>query len=79
MYAWAVGSNALYLPEEAGFRIGINGIRYIILEVHYDNPLGTQGIVDSSGVEITMTKKLRPVYLIRTKLTIVRRRCLNTR
>lgn len=32
-----------------------------MLEIHYNNPEKTKGIVDSSGVRMTMTADLRPI------------------
>jgi len=62
LYTWAVGSNSLILPPEAGYRMSLNdslSIQYLVLEVHYDNALGTPGRVDNSGVLIHFTEKLR--------------------
>ena len=62
LYVWAVGSNALVLPKEAGFRMGNKssyGVRHAILEVHYDNPQITANITDNSGIRIYYTSKLR--------------------
>lgn len=61
MYAWAVGGSSFVLPEDTGFRLGgdgqlINGFRYLILEVHYNNPDLKEDIVDSSGVILHVTK-----------------------
>jgi dopamine beta-monooxygenase len=35
--------------------------QYIVLEIHYNNPEKTAGIIDSSGVRMTMTADLRPI------------------
>lgn len=51
LYVWAIGMGDFILPEEAGLRIGRNDIQNIILEIHYDNPAHTTGIVDYMGFE----------------------------
>jgi len=58
-YAWARGIDALSLPEEAGYLLH-NAESTFILEIHYDNPEGESGIVDSSGVRMHTTSQLRP-------------------
>eukprot|EP00029_Vermamoeba_vermiformis_P009811 TRINITY_DN5025_c0_g1_i1.p1 TRINITY_DN5025_c0_g1~~TRINITY_DN5025_c0_g1_i1.p1 ORF type:complete len:918 (+),score=220.33 TRINITY_DN5025_c0_g1_i1:175-2928(+) len=62
LYAWAVGMDPFETPENVGFRVGQNAVtQYIVLEIHYNNPEKTKGIVDSSGVRMTMTADLRPI------------------
>lgn len=54
MYSWAVGMNDLVLTDDLGIPIG-NGatdIKYVILEVHYDNPGGLTNIVDNFGMKL---------------------------
>jgi len=62
---WAVGGNAMQMPNEAGMPMGLSTIpgdvstaRNVMLEVHYDNPDGVQ-ITDSSGFKLYYTDKLR--------------------
>ncbi|KAM6170122.1 dopamine beta-hydroxylase [Rhynchocyon petersi] len=58
--AWALGAKAFYYPEEAGLAFGGAGSsRYLRLEVHYHNPLKTQGRRDSSGIRLYYTASLR--------------------
>lgn len=51
IYGWAPGQAAYALPDDVGTPFGawedITGLRMII---HYDNPQGVSGILDSSGV-----------------------------
>mmetsp|Transcript_46416 Transcript_46416/g.77142 ORF Transcript_46416/g.77142 Transcript_46416/m.77142 type:complete len:668 (-) Transcript_46416:45-2048(-) len=54
---WAVGGSDFYFPEHVGFPI--EGLQYVLLEIHYDNPNEIEGIVDSSGVRIYWTDELR--------------------
>jgi len=54
MYSWAVGMNDLILTGDLGIPIG-NGatdVKYVILEVHYDNPGGLTNIVDNFGMRL---------------------------
>lgn len=58
LYVWASGVQELRLPAAAGYPINPN-TNYLVLEVHYNNPSATTGIVDSSGVQIVYTPTLR--------------------
>lgn len=59
--AWAAGGGSQYTPPEAGFPMGqkSTSIKFIILEVHYNNPDYVGGYTDNSGIRIHFTKKLR--------------------
>ncbi|XP_069169748.1 DBH-like monooxygenase protein 1 [Procambarus clarkii] len=59
--AWAIGSEGEMYPEHVGVPLGEEhgGATYFMLEIHYDNPNLRTGIVDSSGVRIMYTQKLR--------------------
>jgi len=62
LYAWGVGGTSLILPDEAGYRIGQiddNDIQYLVLEIHYSNEFQTEGRIDTSGIIIHYTEKLR--------------------
>lgn len=61
LWAWAPGQGEFMLPEDAGFKIGDIPSREITirLQVHYNNPLGTGGQVDSSGFIALTTTELR--------------------
>ena len=52
-YAWAVGANDFCPPNDVGFVFDTE-FPWHVLEIHYDNPSGLDGIVDDSGVAITM-------------------------
>jgi len=55
-----MGADAFVYPEEAGLSIGgVDFNPYIMLEVHYNNPELHQGVVDSSGIRLVLTKTLR--------------------
>lgn len=49
IYAWAPGQQPLSFPE-GGLRTGPN-TRYV-LEIHYNNTAGLEGVVDTSGLRI---------------------------
>jgi len=51
LMAWAVGGKDFCTPEDIGFFIKKES-PYFILEIHYDNPRGTTGIVDESGMRL---------------------------
>ncbi|KAL0275472.1 UNVERIFIED_CONTAM: hypothetical protein PYX00_003309 [Menopon gallinae] len=58
--AWAMGAGPFSYPKEAGLPIG--GPEYnqfVMLEVHYNNPGLTSGVIDSSGVRLYLTPSLR--------------------
>ncbi|XP_042880664.1 DBH-like monooxygenase protein 1 isoform X2 [Penaeus japonicus] len=59
--AWAVGSEGEMFPEHVGVPMGEEhgGATYFMLEIHYNNPNLRRGVVDSSGVRIMYTEKLR--------------------
>ncbi len=62
IYAWAIGMGPVALPSDAGFRIGNNlkgGIQWGMIEMHYNNPGGVAGVVDSSGFKFKYTKVMR--------------------
>merc|ERR1712228_682156 len=53
LYVWAVGGNPLTFPEDVAMPLaGDSGLHYALLEIHYDNPMLRQDIVDSSGVRV---------------------------
>ena len=59
--AWGLGGEAFSFPPEAGYPVGEDhgSATYYMFEVHYDNPGQHSGIIDSSGLEILLTPKLR--------------------
>jgi hypothetical protein len=61
VWAWAPGQDEFWMPPEAGFLIGDRpgGRVTLRLQVHYNNPLNTTGQIDSSGVDLHVTDKLR--------------------
>ncbi|XP_076680206.1 MOXD1 homolog 1-like [Andrena cerasifolii] len=58
--AWARGSAGEWLPEHVGIPIAEHSEgSYYMLEVHYNNP-SMKKVVDSSGIRLHLTPKLRP-------------------
>uniref|UniRef100_A0A0K0FD39 DBH-like monooxygenase protein 1 (inferred by orthology to a human protein) n=1 Tax=Strongyloides venezuelensis TaxID=75913 RepID=A0A0K0FD39_STRVS len=59
--AWAFGAGPFVYPEEAGAVFGGKDFpAYIMVEIHYNNEKKESGIIDSSGIIITYTDRLRP-------------------
>lgn len=57
---WAMGASSFTYPKEAGLPIGGENYNpYIRLEVHFNNPDLTGGLIDSSGMIIKMVSQLR--------------------
>ncbi|KAG0721914.1 MOXD1 1 [Chionoecetes opilio] len=58
---WAIGGKGEMFPLNAGFPVGEEhgGATYFMMETHYDNPNMRRGVVDSSGLRIFYTEKLR--------------------
>lgn len=55
---WAPGTTKFTMPPGVGLRVGADaargadvsaGIRYAVLQIHYNNPAGLTGLIDSSG------------------------------
>eukprot|EP00058_Branchiostoma_floridae_P006570 XP_002592058.1 hypothetical protein BRAFLDRAFT_104768 [Branchiostoma floridae] len=60
LVAWAIGSGDVVYPEHVGYPIGDeDDSGYVMMEMHYDNPLLVSGIQDSSGIRLTYTPELR--------------------
>lgn len=60
IYGWSVGMGPFVLPASAGVRAGKNtDVRYVALQIHYENPSLATNLVDSSGIVIKRTTTLR--------------------
>ncbi|XP_063221967.1 tyramine beta-hydroxylase [Bacillus rossius redtenbacheri] len=58
--AWAMGAPPFVYPEEAGLPIGGPDFNpYVMLEIHYNNPEKKSDWVDSSGVRLHISPRLR--------------------
>ncbi|XP_022332159.2 peptidyl-glycine alpha-amidating monooxygenase A-like isoform X2 [Crassostrea virginica] len=61
LFAWAKNAPRLKLPKDVGFHVGgKTSIKYIVIQVHYVNPLPA-GSLDTSGIRLSMTS-LRQRY-----------------
>jgi len=59
--AWAIGGQEFYFPDHTGLSVGASDDpSFYIMETHYDNPTQRSGVIDNSGLRITMTTTLRP-------------------
>jgi len=59
---WAPGVKSIDFPKEAGLKFGLGGedsTKYVILEIHYDNPKYVEDVEDTSGFNLTFTPDLR--------------------
>eukprot|EP00755_Sulcionema_specki_P022949 Sspe_Gene.77715::Locus_48572_Transcript_1_1_Confidence_1.000_Length_1981::g.77715::m.77715 len=56
---WAMGGSPVTLPDEAGLQIGKTKGKQMWLQVHYYNPKGIAGKVDTSGITLKITPVLR--------------------
>lgn len=60
VYMWAPGSVPSQPPSNVGIPFGGSaGYVALQIEIHYNNPSGIQGLLDSSGVRVYYTSKLR--------------------
>jgi len=57
-WPWAVGSEPIVFPAEAGMPMG-EGKKWFALQMHYYNPSLDTGVMDSSGVRVTFANTLR--------------------
>jgi dopamine beta-monooxygenase len=60
LFGWAPGTPRVDAPPEAGHPLGRDSVRYLALQVHFDNPQGLAGVLDNSGFRVSITRKLRP-------------------
>eukprot|EP00026_Physarum_polycephalum_P006528 Phypoly_transcript_06576.p1 GENE.Phypoly_transcript_06576~~Phypoly_transcript_06576.p1 ORF type:complete len:551 (+),score=51.01 Phypoly_transcript_06576:87-1739(+) len=61
LYGWAPGGGSAVLPAVTGFPMGARegSVKYLVLEIHYDNPDGKGGYQDNSGFRVWYTKQPR--------------------
>lgn len=59
-YVWAPGEGPLVLPEHLGAPLfGEDGFQAFEIEIHYNNPTRTPGVIDNSGVQVFWTSNVR--------------------
>lgn len=61
IWAWAPGAGEYLYPDVTGILVGdrANGRVTVRIQVHYNNPLGVAGQIDSSGLDVYLTPNLR--------------------
>jgi dopamine beta-monooxygenase len=61
-WGWAPGIAPLALPAEAGLLVGAEAQEsvHFVLQIHYDNPRQESGHRDRSGVNVYVSRELRP-------------------
>lgn len=58
--AWAIGGEPFEYPEDVGYSLGMkDDPKYVLLQIHYNNPELDKGVVDNSGFRLFCTDKLR--------------------
>jgi hypothetical protein len=60
LQGWAPGATETPLPADVGLQMPQGASAYLALEVHYNNTANYPDALDASGVELCVTKKLRP-------------------
>ena len=61
IYPWALGIPRFDYPEEAGELLGRNtGSLNLAMQMHYDNPLLLEDLVDNTAMKIYINHELRP-------------------
>ncbi|XP_033750816.1 dopamine beta-hydroxylase-like [Pecten maximus] len=60
---WSVGMPGFCHNGDAGIKIGPNGHKYVVMQMHWNNPLGRSDYTDSSGMTLFYTPILRPYNL----------------
>ncbi|XP_069462783.1 DBH-like monooxygenase protein 1 [Ambystoma mexicanum] len=59
-FAWAIGGEGFTYPPHVGLSIGApTDPKYVLMEIHYDNPSFQEGLMDSSGLQLFYTPHLR--------------------
>jgi dopamine beta-monooxygenase len=59
IWFWGIGMAPFYYPEDIGFHVGKNGVKHALLQIHYHNPEKVTRTHDSSGVKITLDRRMR--------------------
>ena len=57
LHGWAPGIGPLILPLQSGFRVGGSGARYVVFEIHVNNP----GLDEGQSMTASMRLGLTPV------------------
>jgi len=57
---WSIGSPGECLSDQYGFPIGLGGFQYVVLQIHWNNPLKIADQYDASGIHLYYTSQLRP-------------------
>ncbi|KAF1663106.1 DBH-like monooxygenase protein 1, partial [Aptenodytes patagonicus] len=60
IFAWAIGGEGFTYPPHVGLSIGTAADpQFVLMEVHYDNPSYTEGLIDNSGLRLIYTPVIR--------------------
>ncbi|KAM4771852.1 DBH-like monooxygenase protein 1 isoform 2-T2 [Rhinophrynus dorsalis] len=60
LFAWAIGGQGFTYPPHVGFSIGMaTDPKFVLMEIHYDNPSCREGLIDNSGIQLYYTPYVR--------------------
>ncbi|OCT57428.1 hypothetical protein XELAEV_18003496mg [Xenopus laevis] len=60
VFAWAIGGEGFTFPPHVGLSIGMpTDPKYVLMEIHYDNPSQQEGLTDNSGIRLYYTHHVR--------------------
>ncbi|XP_075453452.1 DBH-like monooxygenase protein 1 isoform X1 [Ascaphus truei] len=60
LFAWAIGGEGFTYPPHVGMSIGMpTDPKYVLMEIHYDNPSYQEGLIDNSGIQMFYTPHIR--------------------
>uniref|UniRef100_A0A8C5W798 Monooxygenase DBH like 1 n=1 Tax=Leptobrachium leishanense TaxID=445787 RepID=A0A8C5W798_9ANUR len=60
IFAWAIGGEGFTYPPHVGLSIGLStDPKYVLMEIHYDNPSHREGLIDNSGIQLYYTPHVR--------------------
>jgi hypothetical protein len=58
-YGWAPGDLPIALPSKLGSLLGTDGYHSYRIQIHYNNPSVTSGLLNSSGIKVFWTSQKR--------------------
>lgn len=61
-YAWAPGVGALQFPSDSGVKLGAG--EKFLLQIHYNNGAGIEGLSDSSGVKLFIADQVEKEHVM---------------
>ena len=59
MYIWTIGVNPDCFGDDYGIRLGVNGFKTVVFEMHWNNEQRLSGQTDNSGVRFYYSPHFR--------------------